>query len=460
MFLLNVFVTSFESKMFQRIIVVCGIIAFFSCSSVTSQCLTGDADNPTTMDVDFKQKLTQARLDFALDTLRRVSQFEGVDNVFYSPHSLHEALTLAYFAARGTTEESLKRALHVPETYSKTYVQRFYDFENMLRRISRMSGNSSADYEFSSVNKLWVTQERKIRECMLDLFGTQLEHVDFKKDPEAIRQMINNWASNETKGHINDLLPIGGVTEDSDLVLANAVYFKGLWKSKFDPLNSKKDNFYSNGSRTSLVTFMRQKGTFSHVVSEELKTHILQLPYKGEDLSMYILLPPFAGARTSDSERTPEGLTQLIERITNTEAGIAELKQFLEEGLPPREVSVSLPKFKIDKELAVGHLLNAMGAGDIMTSNADLRGLLADGEPSLHLGDAVHRAVVDVTEEGTTAAAATALFSFRSSRPAEPEVFNANHPFVYFIYDRPARSILFAGIYRTPPNANANPSYS
>ncbi|XP_046746948.1 serine protease inhibitor 88Ea-like [Diprion similis] len=415
----------------------------------SGQCMT-ENDNPTTMERDFNEKLSQARLDFAFDTLRILSEFEDVDNIFYSPHSLHEALTLAYFSARGETEAGLKRALHVPETYSKTHVQRFYVLENSLRRFIAEQGNASTSYEFNTANKLWVTKERRLRECMLDLFGSELEQVDFRADPEAIRERINQWTSNATKGHIQDLIPADGITGDSNLVLASAVYFKGLWKSKFDTANSKKDNFYSNGSRTHLVTFMKQKGTFSHVVSEEIGAHILQLPYKGDEISMYVLLPPFAGARAAEGNESFDGVQQLIKRITGTGQASQELREILNDGMAAREVDISMPKFNVDKELPLNPLLIKMGANNLLTPTADLTGLLQDGEPSLHLGDAVHRAVVEVTEEGTKATAATAIFSFRSSRPAEPAVFNANHPFLYFIYNRLTRSILFAGVYRTP----------
>lgn len=112
---------------------------------------------------------------------------------------------------------------------------------------------------------------------------------------------------------------------------------------------------------------------------------------------------------------------------------------------------VSLPRFEVERELPVGRLLDTLGAGELLAPDrADLRGFVADGESGLHLGDAVHRARIEVTEEGTTAAAATAVFTFRSSRPTEPAVFNANHPFVYLIYDKSSRTILFTGIYRVP----------
>lgn len=198
---------------------------------------------------------------------------------------------------------------------------------------------------------------------------------------------------------------------------------------------------------------------FFPVISEPLGAHILQLPYKGDDVSMYILLPPFAMSRSIENsgDRTNstidrDGIHQLIERITKTKKGTDELYDILDGGMPPREVEVSLPRFSIERELQIAHLLHALKAGDLVTPDkADLRGFLADGQGTLHLSNAVHRAKVDVSEEGTTAAAATAIFTFRSGRPAEPEVFNANHPFLYIIYDRPNREILFTGIYRTPP---------
>ncbi|XP_043283992.1 serine protease inhibitor 88Ea-like [Venturia canescens] len=424
-------------------------------ASSSAQCLTGN-DSPALMNPDSKNMMTNARIGFALDALRKASLIEPDDNLFFSPHSIHQAITLAYFGARGTTESSLKKALHIPEELSKVDVQRSYSLEKSLHQQKKEQGTEPTSYEYNSANRLWISQTKKVRECMLDLFSNELEKTDFAADPLAARNRINEWVSNTTKGHIKDLLPVDGVSADTDLVLANAVYFKGLWTSRFDKTNSKRDIFY--GTTSNLVTFMRQKGTFNHIISEQLGAHILQLPYKGDDISMFILLPPFAMSRSlnesgkqQNSTIDRDGIHQLIERITKTKAGTEELLQNLNDGMPPREVEVSLPRFTIEKELQLAPLLHALGAGDLVTADkADLRGFLADGEGNLHLGDAVHRAKVDVNEEGTTAAAATALFSFRSSRPAEPEVFNANHPFLYIIYDRTNREILFTGVYRTP----------
>ncbi|CAK9833816.1 Serine protease inhibitor 88Ea [Anthophora retusa] len=447
--------------MFLRTVtLILSVLLLFS--SVSAQCLTGN-DSPLTMPSGTKQALIDSRFSFALDTLKKTAQIVQHDNIFYSPYSIHEALTLAYFGARGTTEQSLKKALHISNDLSKVDVQRYYAFEKSIKEQMDAQGNSSANYEYKSANRLWITDKAKVRECMLDLFSGQLEKTDFHTNPTAVRDRINNWVSNITKGHIRDLLPPGSIGEDTDLVLANAVYFKGLWRSRFDPANSKKDLFYTSGSQHSMVTFMRQKGNFNHLISEVLGAHVLELPYKGNEVSMLILLPPFATAKLyNDSEQVlndRDGVRQLVERIS-TETGSAELRDLLDSGIPPQQVEVILPRFEMEKELPLRALLHELGASELLMPNmADLRGFVEGSEKSLHLGDAVHRARIEVTEEGTTASAATALYTFRSGRPLQPAIFEANHPFIYFIYDKSMRTVLFSGIYRTPssPQNNAQP---
>lgn len=109
---------------------------------------------------------------------------------------------------------------------------------------------------------------------MLDLFGDQLEKVDFRTNPSAIRDQLNEWVSNMTKGHIRDLFSADSITAETDLVLANAVYFKGQWQSRFDPANSMKDLFYTSRSQHSSVTFMKQKGNFNHCKLNKLLNNI------------------------------------------------------------------------------------------------------------------------------------------------------------------------------------------
>lgn len=420
-------------------------------SQITAQCLTGN-DNPQRMNPSSNDMLITARLGFGLDALRKASVIESQDNLFFSPHSLYEALTLAYFGARGTTEQSLKNALQIPQELSKIDVRQANAFDKTIKSLQMI--NSTPTYEYESANRLWISSQKNIKACMLDIFNNELERIDFSSDPAAARDRINNWASEVTRGHIRDLIPSDGITEDTDLVLANAVYFKGQWQNKFDANQSVTNIFYGSTNK-SFVTFMKQKANFNHIVSEILGAHVLELPYNGSDISMFILLPPAVTTQPMDNSGEPnatvnnDGIRQLINRMTNEEGGIQELRDILENGMEQKEVEVSIPRFTIEKILPVTELLSAMGAGEILEpGKADLRGFLENGQDNLHLGDAIHRARIELNEEGTTATAVTALFSFRSSRPIGPVTFNANHPFVYIIYDRINKAILFNGVYR------------
>ena len=209
---------------------------------------------------------------------------------------------------------------------------------------------------------------------------------------------------------------------------------------------------YIRGSNTKLICI-----NLFTVVSEELGAHVLQLPYMDDQVSMFIFLPPFATARSLPSSRAQDGLVQLIQKISSTESGLKELREILDEGMQAKSVQVHIPKFNLEQELPMLQLVQSLGIDEILKPNvANLRGFVEDNEESLHIGDAVHRAKIDVSEEGTTAAAATALISFRSSRPAGPAIFNANHPFLYLIYDHPTRSILFNGIFRKPKKPDSD----
>ncbi|XP_074112441.1 serine protease inhibitor 88Ea isoform X2 [Cotesia typhae] len=427
--------------------------------SISGQCLTGN-DNPLTANPNTNKQLISSKLNFTLEALKQSALLESKDNLFFSPHSLHEALTLAFFGARGTTEEGLRKALRIPDSLSKIDIQRSYALEKSLKEFAALTGNVSTNYEFKTANRLWISDTKKIRECMTTLFSEELEKVDFRSNPGEVRNRVNNWVSSVTKGHIQDLLAPDAIDESTDLVLTNAVYFKGLWGRRFEAANNKKDIFY--GSKNSIVTYMRQNSTFNYMVSEELGAHVIELPYKGDEISMYIFLPPFVTTKARRGFRQApgagetvginrDGIHQLIERMTSTERGIEELYDILDRGMLERDVELSLPRFTVEKELPVSSLFGALGAGELLQpGKADLRGFLENSSDNLHLGDAVHRAKIEVTEEGTTAAGATAVFTFRSSRPAEPAVFNANHPFVYLIYEKPSQSIIFAGVFRTP----------
>nr|ATD87113.1 serpin 6 [Antheraea pernyi] len=397
--------------------------------TANSQCFYKD-DSSKKLNPEARTSLYKGQLGFTLNIFNSINNAVPNDNIFFSPFSIYHSLLLAYFSAGGTTEASLKRSLEIEDNMDKINLMTAYKVDKRSRTVN----NNSDSYEFNSANKLFVANELEVRQCMLNFFGEELESLNFRENPGAARDYINGWVSRITKNHINDLIPPDGISQATKLVLANAAYFKGVWSSKFPVERTKKEIFYVSESHQTFTTFIKQKGTFRYMVSEELGAQVLELPYKGNDISMFILLPPYSmkgGVKNIIANLTPERLAAVVE-----------------ENYMTREVVVEIPKFTIERSLHLREVLENIGAGALFNETTDFSTLTE--HKGIIFDDAVHKAKIQVDEEGTVAAAATAIFGFRSSRPAEPTRFVANFPFVYVIYERPTNSVLFMGVYRDP----------
>ncbi|KAG4080758.1 hypothetical protein HA402_005938 [Bradysia odoriphaga] len=407
-------------------------VAIFLLSFITlslSQCLT-DNDSIQPFNKDARSKLYLGEQTFTLNMLKVLQSSSPSENIFFSPYSTFHALLLAYFGAKGTTETELKNVLNLNWTSSKFDVMQAYRLEESLRQ--RRAANSSVI--FRTADKVFVAKEAGFKECMKDLFHEEFESLDFQKDAENSRVYINKFVENVTDNNIKDILIPGTITQATDLVVANAAYFKGQWASKFNADDTFKGIFYSTPEKYNFVDMMYKKGVFNHAVNERLGCHVLELPYLGEEngISMMIFLPPFV----------PNGLENVLTRLTPQ-----ALEEALDEGLS-REVELQLPRFSFEKTYQMVPVLSEMGIKNLFDSTANLTGF--SDKANLHLDDAVHKAKIEVNEEGSTAAAATVLFSFRSSRPLDPAQFFCDHPFMFLIYDQKSRAILFAGVYRGP----------
>nr|CAD7423975.1 unnamed protein product [Timema monikensis] len=451
------------------------------------QCLTQD---DTKLQTDPKARLTlyAGQQEFSLDMLRVISSMNKNTNIFFSPSSVYSALLLAYFGAANQTEDSLKKTLHINADQDKLSTMQAYRLERFFQAMR--AANGSGSYELRSPSRIYLSNNLRLRECMEQLFHDEVVQINFLGDPENSRLAINEWVEQQTKRLIKNLISEGKVTPSTSLVLVNAAYFKGLWQSQFLAQHTRKEVFFISASEQTLVPMMKQKGTFNHralssciintrnpmspciinirysmstVVSERLGAHVLELPYKGKDVSMFLFLPPFVKNNAVDS---------LIKQLDHE--SLAEI--VAEDGLFARQVEIMVPKFSIEQELdltPVGALfgtpfragalgicqvlpalklplliLEQMGVGDLFTETADLSGFT--GQRGLLFDDAVHKARIDVDEKGTEAAAATAMLFFRSSRPLNPLRFVCNHPFIYLLFDRVSQTVLFMGIYRRP----------
>ena len=188
-----------------------------------------------------------------------------------------------------------------------------------------------------------------------------------------------------------------------------------------------------------MTKFMKQKGKFNYYTSEELRAHVLQMPYQGEDISMIIILPPFEddALHTTVERMTPETIQGVMAEVRS---GFYEVD----------DLTVEIPKFKIEQTLELSSTLGKLGLSSFF-ANSDFQGFLeADSQEEVHFERAIHKSFIEVNEEGSEAAASTALFGFRSARPLFHTHFIANHPFLFLIFDEKTDMILFFGVYQNP----------
>ncbi|CAO2636445.1 Plasminogen activator inhibitor 2, partial [Lemmus lemmus] len=267
-------------------------------------------------------------------------------------------------------------------------------------------------------------------------YSTEPEAVDFLKYAEEARKKINSWVKTQTKGEIPNLLPEGSVDEDTKMVLVNAVYFKGKWKTPFAKKLNELYPFRLNLSESKPVQMMylREKLNIGYIM--ELKTQILELPYIG-DISMLLLLP-------DEIEDASTGL-ELLERAITYE----KLHEWTSaDMLDTFEVQLYLPKFKLEESYDLKSALSSMGMTDAFSqSKADFSNMSPDR--NLFLSNVFHKTFVEINEEGTEAAAGTG--SEVSLRIKKPSIeFNADHPFLFFIRHNKTNSILFYGRFCSP----------
>lgn len=251
------------------------------------------------------------------------------------------------------------------------------------------------------------------------------KEVDFIKNTEPTRQTINQWIEEKTKDKIKELIKPGRLTTLTRLVLTNAIYFKGRWMSQFKKESTRPESFELISGDKAEVPMMNQAKEFNYSENETLQ--ILEMPYEGDKLSMVVLLPK--------EKKGIKGLENLL-NAENLKNWISTLRQ--------QEVIVWLPRFKMTSEFIMNEALKSLGMVDAFDMKlADFSGMTPD--PVLYISEVIHKAFVDVNEEGTEAAAATAVITREAAMPEPKPVFRANRPFIFIIRDKSSDSILFIG---------------
>ncbi|MCX8156930.1 MAG: serpin family protein [Verrucomicrobiae bacterium] len=359
---------------------------------------------------------------FALDLYRQLQGQPG--NLFFSPYSLATALTMTHAGARDHTAAQMARVLHLETLADPPAAWR--RFTQGLDESARTSG-----IQWHVANALWPQAGYPFREEFLRTIKNQFQAgvfpCDYARDPEAARQRINTWVEEQTQRKITELISPGVLTPLTRMVLVNAIYLKGRWEYAFPARDTADAPFHLPGGRTRLVPMMTQKQTLGYAENPDWQA--LSLPYQGGRWAMVFLLP-----------RRVDGLAALEEQMT-----AEKLAQWLQ-GLRPRQVTLFLPRFKLTSQFQLNQKLAALGMTDAFDMNqADFSGM--DGrKANLYLTAVVHKAAVEINEEGAEAAAASGVVvGVRSAPPQQPLVFRADHPFLFLIRDQTTGAIIFLG---------------
>lgn len=368
---------------------------------------------------------------FAFDMYANIKKED--ENVFFSPYSIFSAMGICYGGAEGSTKEQISNVLYYPLNK--------HVLEITSKELIDTINSDKGEYELNTANALWISVDFPLNQQFAYnsklYYGGNVTNLDFDNEPEKSKDIINEWVEEKTKNRIKDLITDDLITDYTEMIITNAVYFKGNWSHEFK--HTSEESFYPSGGEETSVDTMYIKQSFNYAENEDER--ILEIPYKGNNLSMYIILP-----RENNIEDFEKQFS--VSDYNN-------LKSSME---PKSEVNLWLPKFRFETKTKLSQPLRNMGIVDAFEESANFSSMYdvqkASLDYSLYVKEAVHEACVDVQEEGTEATAATAVAVYTTEGAGEQlaEIINfkVDHPFMFFIEDKRTSCILFMGKVEKP----------
>jgi serpin B len=356
---------------------------------------------------------------FAFDLYQALRDETG--NLFFSPYSISVALAMTYAGARGETERQMAETLH----FTLPQEQLHPAFNALDLELRSEEGD---DFKLHIANAIWGQIGYSFLSEFLDVlarsYGAGMRLLDFQKEPEASRQTINDWVSEQTEDKIQDLIPSDGVTRDTTLVLSNAIYFDAEWERQFSKERTADRVFNTLDGREVTVPMMSLPEPTSLPYAAGQGYQAVELPYKGGEMSMVILIPDVGQFETFEAALDAGRVEEML--------GELELVQ----------VDLKLPKFSYESSFGLAQKLAAMGMPNAF-EGADFSGM--DGTRELFISDVFHKAFVAVDEAGTEAAAATAVVVGRMAVPIVDVHLVVDRPFIFLIRDVNNGTVLFVG---------------
>jgi len=372
---------------------------------------------------------------FAVDLYRKVGEGPAAhQNLFFSPFSISVALGMLYAGANGTTKTEMQKVLHFDQSDADVASSFNTLGQALASRGANATGTKGQPFRLASANALWGQDGQAFLDPYLDVlaanYGAGVNLVDFMRDTEAARHTINDWVSDRTEQKIPELLSSDDLSPDVRFVLTNAVYFNAAWAKPFEKQATQDGTFTLADGTPASVPLMREGLSTRYAEGGGWKA--TELPYSGGEVSMLLVLPD---SGTFDTFQSGFDAATL--------AGIGAALQ----ASSTVEVALTLPRFEVRTPLSLRQVLTALGMPTAFSGGADLSGI--DGTRELLISDVIHEAFAKIDEEGTEAAAATAVIGVGSSAPLnpppEPKHFDVRQPFLFGIRDNATGALLFMG---------------
>lgn len=365
------------------------------------------------------QVVVRGNTAFALDLYAQLKGGKG--NLIFSPYSISSAMAMIYAGGRGQTESQIAETLHF-RLPRETLHTAFLELQDDLNEVQK-----PGSIQFLIANAIWPHNAYSFKKAFLGLLETHyrasITPVDYIDHLEEARQTINRWVEKKTMDQIKELIRPGILNALTRMVLTNAIYFKGNWNSQFSDKSTKTMPFNVTSTQSVMIPMMYQTQEFGYHADETIQ--VLEMGYEGNRISMLVLLP-----------LQKDGITNLEKNLN-----ARQLQQWTDQ-IQKQKVETWFPKFKLTSSFDLNDPLLALGMLDAFGKKADFSGM--DGTRRLYLSAVVHKAFVEVNEEGTEATAATGGVISTTSAPILPQ-FRADHPFLFLIRDTVSKSILFIG---------------
>lgn len=368
---------------------------------------------------------------FGADLYAVLAQSAGDGNLAFSPASIETALAMTFAGANGETAAEMARVLHF-ELQGDALHQAFNSLDTLLESRSWQGKNAEGEDEgvlVKTANSLWGQKDLTFEQLFLDTlaknYGAGMRLVDYKTAAEEARRTINKWVADQTEDKITDLIPEGALDSLTRLVLVNAVYLDATWASQFEKEATRDGGFTTLSGATVTTPLMSQETRFAYAKGDGWQA--VELPYSRDELAMLLIVP--------DQGRFADIEAQLGAGLVGQAAGALENLG---------EVRLTMPKFEFRTQASLATALQTLGMQKaFLPDGADFAGMTT--AETLYISDVVHEAYIAVDEEGTEAAAATAVIMRATAMPMEPIELTIDRPFLFALRDKDTGAVLFLG---------------